>query len=150
MSLDKQTVIDHCKNILSEKIDTLKHELIEIQESSETETKNSAGDKYETGIAMLHQQKEKLIVQIDNFNEMFFRLDSVKTHLTSDQIGFGSLVQTQAFYFFICTSIGKISIDDQIVIVLSPESPIGKSMLGKSVRDSFNFKNENLLITTIH
>ena len=58
-----------CECYLQLRFDALKERLDDINESLASETKSSAGDKYETGRAMLHLEKEKQIqININSIN----------------------------------------------------------------------------------
>lgn len=148
--ISKETLILHCQTILNEKISVLKNELENIKDSTENEDKNSSGDKFETGHAMLHQQKEKIMVQMVDFLEMKNTIDHIEATKISKQVEIGSLIKTTALDFFLSVHLGKIVIDNEIIFALSVKSPIGQQLMHKKVNDEFIFKNESHRILEIY
>uniref|UniRef100_UPI00404A77A8 GreA/GreB family elongation factor n=2 Tax=Flavobacterium sp. TaxID=239 RepID=UPI00404A77A8 len=65
------------------------------------------------------------------------------------KIGIGSLIQTNTFIFFISTALPKIKIDGKDVVALSPNSPLGKMMLGKEVNQEFEFNGMKYKVLSI-
>jgi transcription elongation GreA/GreB family factor len=110
-----------------------------IQESLQSETKSSAGDKHETGRAMLQLEREKAGNQLKDIQlqqEIFSR---VNIQTTSEVVCLGSLVKTNVATYFIAISVGKLAIDEIRYFAISPSSPIGQMLLGKAVDDQFSF-----------
>ena len=58
MSL-KEELHKRCWDIIEMRYDTIHNTMEQIRESLTTETKSSAGDKHETGRAMLRLEREK-------------------------------------------------------------------------------------------
>lgn len=68
--LNKQKVYSHFANLLTQKMNELQNVLVELKETGSNETKSTAGDKYETALAMLQieqankrNQLEQLMLQ---------------------------------------------------------------------------------------
>ena len=59
MSLIKEQLFTQCLAFIDNRLITIKNTMQEIQESLLSETKSSAGDKHETGRAMLQLEREK-------------------------------------------------------------------------------------------
>jgi transcription elongation GreA/GreB family factor len=148
-NVNKHDIITHCLNLISEKISVLRHELNDVHESQESEQKNSAGDKYETGTAMLHQQKEKLMVQLNDMLIAKNHLEQLKPNEIHHTVQNGSFVKTPKAQFFIAVHIGKIEINGLKLFAISLNSPVAKSLLGKSAGDEFDFNGNSTLITSI-
>ena len=55
----KQTLIEQCEEFVQQKIDVSEKLMNEAQDSANNETKSSAGDKFETGRAMMHAERDK-------------------------------------------------------------------------------------------
>jgi transcription elongation GreA/GreB family factor len=58
----------------------------------------------------------------------------------------GSLVQTNEMLFYISAALPKITIDNKTIIAVSPESPLGSQLLGKSVGDEITINNNRFQI----
>lgn len=145
----KDSIRNHCVNVIQEKIDLLNHELEEIRDSAENEDKNSSGDKFETGLAMLHQQKEKLMVQLSEFLEMKNTLDQIDVTKTHESVGLGSLVVSPDATFFFAVHLGKVMIENDSIFVISLQSPIAKMLLNKKQNETFVFKGKKTSITEL-
>jgi len=60
ISSEKIALYDLCADFIETKRQTIQHTIVEIQHSLTSETKSSAGDKHETGRAMLQLEREKI------------------------------------------------------------------------------------------
>ncbi len=122
------------------------------QESANAEGKSSAGDKYETSRSMSQLDRNMHARQYEQArqeNTVLERLEATPEPGSYERVAMGSLVKTTAGYFFIAVSAGAIKIDDQTIMVVSAASPVGKSILGKQVGDTVQFKGKNWRIEEI-
>ena len=55
----KRQLFRHCKNMLQDRVQRARESYRDAQEAAEEETKSSAGDKYESGRAMMLMEMEK-------------------------------------------------------------------------------------------
>ena len=55
----KQQLYKHCQEFVNQKLDTIQKTILSNKEALNSETKSSAGDKHETGRAMLQLEMEK-------------------------------------------------------------------------------------------
>jgi hypothetical protein len=135
-----------CEDYLQLRFDALKERLDDINESLASETKSSVGDKYETGRAMLHLEKEKQMMQLAILAESKKNLSSVKTDSQFLFVEQGALVKTNQGYFYIAISAGKLQIDGQEFFAITLASPIGKMLFQKRVGDRFAFRGKEYCI----
>lgn len=145
--MNKSEILAIIHHKLSEKIDNLERLITETR-ASNNETKSSMGDKYETSREMVQQQINNLQIQL---NENVKAKNSLKLiNVNSHQIvGLGSLVETDKGFFYIAVSVGEILLDLQKIFVISPESPLGKILIGKKRNDVFSINNINQKIENI-
>lgn len=145
--MNKSEILTIIHYKLSEKIDNLERLITETR-ASNNETKSSMGDKYETSREMVQQQINNLQIQL---NENVKAKNSLKLiNVNSHQIvGLGSLVETDKGFFYIAVSVGEILLDLQKIFVISPESPLGKILIGKKRNDVFSINNINQKIENI-
>lgn len=132
MMPDKEKIHAHCVELLNTKILLLKRSLSELEEGSESDSKSSAGDKHETARAMMQIEQEKLGKQLNELVEQKSVLDKINVTSTQNKITSGSLVETNRGLLFVSVPLGKISIENSPVIVLSAQSPLGNKLLGLS------------------
>jgi len=113
----------------------------ELMESNKQEGKSSAGDKHETAAAQVHLELEKMGKQMQEHNrrsEELERFNPSKISSTSE-VRAGSLVETNAGWFYIITSLGKLTTPSGDCYIISAASPIGQALLGKQVGDMFQW-----------
>ena len=71
-----------------------------FQESLDSETKSSAGDKYETGRAMVQIELEKNQAQYNKFLKLKNELKQIDPIVIKSKIEYGSIVVTNNGNFF--------------------------------------------------
>ena len=145
----KQKVYNATCGLLNEKIFSLRNSLQELEEGSESDTKSSAGDKHETARAMMQIEQEKLGKQLHDFLEQKAALEKIDLDAMHTQITKGSLVDTNKGLLFLSVALGKITVDDKSVIVLSPQSPLGLKLVGLKVGDSAEVNGTKYIIERI-
>ena len=113
----------------------------ELMESNKQEGKSSAGDKHETAAAQVHLELEKMGRQMQEHNRKCEELERFNpSKLDSiNQVRSGSLVETSEGWFYIITSLGKLTTADGECYVVSASSPIGQALLGKQVGEVFQW-----------
>ena len=114
-----------------------------------SETKSSAGDKHETGRAMLQLEREKLGVQLADAERTYQLANKVKISTANDTVTVGSLVVTSGAVYFISISAGKYHQENTDVYCISAGTPIGKLLLGKRIGDAISFNQITFKILAI-
>lgn len=142
----KEKVYNHYLSELTVKIKSLQDKLNELSESAKNETKNTAGDKHETALAMLQIEQEKIRSQHKEALEQKVQLERINIQQSRVNIAKGSLIQTNKGYFFLSIALGKSIIDNLTVFAISPQSPLGEKLTGLSVNDVAEIKGINYLV----
>ncbi len=140
---------DKCNQYIDNKIDILRNEINRTKESVANESKSTAGDKHETGRAMMHLEQEKNAAQLKKLIETKKILNRIDTNLQPDTIALGSVIETNHGNFFISISAGKIDIFDKSYFAISLQSPIGNNLKGKKENESFTFNSKTYRIESI-
>jgi len=142
----KAQLVSKCEAHIQTKITLLENQLDSIRDSKNNETKSSAGDKFETGRAMMQIEEDKIGRQLQQAIESLHVLKNLPTE-QSDSIRYGSLVWTDIRKYLIGVSIGKVHLNEEAYYCISTASPIGKALVGKKKGDQvdFNNKTENIL-----
>lgn len=135
----KPRVWEYCFDLLHGKLEGLELQLAELRAGAESEGKSSAGDKHETGRAMMHLEQEQLQKQVGELQNQLQQLLSLKNSEIKPNVHSGSLVTTDKGIFYISIGLGKIEFEEQPLFVISPASPIGKVFIGKAKGDQFSF-----------
>lgn len=132
----KEEVSNKCREILDEKIASLKKILLDLQQSAANETKSTAGDKHETALAMLQIEQENTSRQLQALLGQHLQLTQIDLSKKANIIGKGSLIYTNRGLIFIAIGLGKVQMDKTICLVISPTSPLGILLLTKKVSDT--------------
>lgn len=147
--MEKQELIQACNNYLKDKLKTLQVIINEVTESSNSESKSSAGDKHETSKAMMQLEIEKLGTQLKDAENQLAEFEKIHFNKNFQSIELGSLVETNKGYFLIASSIGKITVDGKTVFVISSQSPLAIAFSRKRQNDKLNFNGIEYSIETI-
>jgi transcription elongation GreA/GreB family factor len=145
----KKKLVDACIKVIEDKSLNLDSELEMIQKSANEETKSSAGDKYETGRAMLMLEKEKLLGQKEQLFQQIKPLKSIDVNKLSKKVELGSIVITSQSNYFIASGVGQIRIDDDMYLVISAMAPIAQGLLDKTPGEKTEFNGKSIKIYEI-
>ena len=141
----KRWALDH----IGQRITAAKRAMEQAQEAANSEEKSSAGDKYETGRAMGHLQKDMHARQLAESVKELATLHGVQTEPLCHEGRAGALLQAGDLAFFISAGLGKQSIDGQTVLFLSPQAPLAKLLEKKKPGDSVFFNQKDLVIRDV-
>lgn len=142
----KALLLQHCHQYVAQRHGTIALAMQDIQQSLDEETKSSAGDKHETGRAMMQLEQEKLSRQLAEVQQLQHVLERISLDEPSPNIGEGSLVKTVQGNYFIAISAGKVELDGELYFLVSMASPIGAALTGRKAGETFPFRGENILI----
>lgn len=146
--IEKKELLDVCVRIIDDKLESIQQAINGYQQDLNSETKSSAGDKHETGRAMLQLEMEKLGQQYQTILSQKDTLRKIDVSpKTKAQIG--SLVIANGFSYFLASSIGQVKIDEKTIMVVSINSPIGQLLLGKQKGDYFVLNSKKIMIEEI-
>jgi transcription elongation GreA/GreB family factor len=139
--MNKKEVYEALVKLIQERGAEMQLAWNELMESNKQEGKSSAGDKHETAAAQVHLELEKMGKQMQEHNRKCEELErfnpsKVESNL---QIRSGSLVETSAGWFYIITSLGKLTLETGDFYIISAASPIGSALLGKQTGEVFHW-----------
>jgi transcription elongation GreA/GreB family factor len=145
----KQKTHQHYLQLVQDKIDVFQDMIVSLMEDSKNDAKGSAGDKHETALSMMHIEQEKITNKLKEALSQKAILDKIDASRTHHKIAIGSLVLTNNLTVYISTALPKITIDKQTIFAVSPQSPLGTQLMGKSVNYEFEINNVNYRIMDI-
>jgi len=145
----KGELLKFCKSYTEDRIGRIQNNIIRVNDSLLSESKSSAGDKHETGRAMIQLEREKLGHQLYEAEKMRKVLVGITTKTGKINISLGSLVVTSNSAFYISISAGTFIKNKLQIYCVSALSPIGKKLLGKSKGDCFDFNQKTICIKKI-
>jgi hypothetical protein len=134
----KKQVLERYHQILQDRIDVFKDMISGLTEDAQNDAKGSAGDKHETALSMMHLEQEKLNHKLKEILDQKAILDKIDPNANHNKIALGSLVQANGMLLFISAALPKINIDQSTIIAVSPQSPLGSKLMGKS--EGFTFE----------
>ncbi len=135
----KQAIHAACAGILSERISSLKNQLGELVDGAKNDSKSTAGDKHETARAMMQIEQEKLTGQLNVLLTQQQALSRIDVLQNPEIVVPGSLVKTDNGLMYLSIPLGRISFNEEIVMCLSAQSPLGMMLVGKHKGDSVEF-----------
>ena len=145
----KAILFTKCEEYVNNKISSAQEAIDAVQKSANTETKSSAGDKYETGRSMMQLEILKYSAQLSegyNLKKVLNKIDYDKNY---NKIQTGSLVKTTNGNFFISISAGKFIVDKEEYMTISFSSPLAQELFNKQVKNKIHFRNKEYLIKSI-
>jgi transcription elongation GreA/GreB family factor len=145
----KQELFNLCQNYVNTRLQTVEDIISSNQKALQSETKSSAGDKHETGRAMLQLEMEKAGQQLLGISQMKEILAKIDASKTSKIAHLGSVIETSSANYFLSISAGKLKAYGKDYFAISVSSPIGKLLLGKKENDEVLFNEKNIKITKI-
>ncbi|MCH3883834.1 3-oxoacyl-ACP synthase [Tenacibaculum aquimarinum] len=145
----KEELYKLCKEYVNKRLQTVEDIISSNQKALQSETKSSAGDKHETGRAMLQLEMEKAGQQLAGITQMKEVLARIDVKKTSKVARLGSLISTDKANYFLIISAGKLTAFGKDYFAISVVSPIGKLLLGKQKNDVIIFNNNKSIIKKI-
>jgi hypothetical protein len=145
----KDVLKGRCSQEVENRFQKIKKVLDDIRMSLLEESKSSAGDKHETGRAMLQIERENAghqLREIENLQSLIRKIDIVTV---SDYARLGSLIYTNHGIYFISISIGEVKVEDENYYCIALHSPIGNILAGKKKLDAFIFNEKEYRILMI-
>ena len=148
MSL-KEQLYQQCLDHVNERLQTITQTIESNQKALTSETKSSAGDKHETGRAMLQLEMEKAGQQLQSIQQMKDTLARIDLSKNSEVVVLGSVIETDLGIYFLSVSVGQIQVEKKIYLAISTSSPIGKLLLGKREGEELVWSGRKIQINKI-
>lgn len=145
----KQNILAQYQTLLQDKIDIYQDLIASLTDDAQNDAKSSAGDKHETTLSKLHIEQEKIANKLKEALEQQVILQKLDRDRVSKKVILGSLVKTNHLTVLVSTALSKITVDNQPVFAISPQSPLGLQMMGKVVNDEFLVNNVTYKILEI-
>ena len=104
----KEELYNQCQDFVNKRLQTVQEIISSNQKALQTETKSSAGDKHETGRAMLQLEMEKAGQQLSGITLMKETLAKIDISKKGEIASLGSLIITEKANYFLSISAGQI------------------------------------------
>ncbi len=138
----KEQLYTQCSAYVNQCLVNIQTAIDASNESGNNETKSSAGDKHETGRAMIQIEQEQYAKQRVKALEVKKMFDKINPLQNSKNVALGSLVITNKGDFYISISAGKITIENKNYYAISQASPFGLKLFGAKKNQQINFNNQ--------
>jgi hypothetical protein len=145
----KEALFEQCEVFVNKRLYNIENVISSNQKALQSETKSSAGDKHETGRAMLQLEIEKAGQQLAGITQMKAVLSKIDISKTSKNACLGSVIITDKARYFLSISAGQLVVVDKSYFAISVASPIGKLLLGKQEKDAISFNGITNVINEI-
>lgn len=146
----KNDLLDACRKYIRKRIKNVQKAIDNAQSSANEEMKSSAGDKYETGRAMMQLETENNTIQLTQALEVEKVLQQINVNIVADKVRLGSMVFTSNGNYFLSISAGAIRIEKDQYFAVSAGSPIGQLLMDKSAGDSLSFNGRSININAVY
>lgn len=147
--MNKVDVIASAMEFVRSKIERLQLEINELKESNASNTKSTAGDKHETGRAMVHLEMEKLGNQLVIEQKVLHNLTQIQSTRSLGNITKGSLVTTNKGVYLLGAAVGKFNSQGQMVFGISMESPLAHALLYKTIGDAIELNGNRFEVKEV-
>ena len=145
----KQQLYNYCEQKINANIALIDDQMKAMQDAANQETKGSAGDKHETGRAMMHLEKEKLAGQMNALMKQQELLSKIQVK-PDDQAQLGSLVDCSIGKVYLAVAIGKAQVEGEDYLIISTASPIGRLLIGKKAGDEIVFNGKKIEVKEVN
>jgi transcription elongation GreA/GreB family factor len=145
----KQKIHQQYLQLVQDKIDVFQDMISSLTEDSKNDAKGSAGDKHETALSMMHIEQEKLTQKLKEAIEQKSILDKIDASQIHNKVAVGSLVKTNNLTVYISVALPKITIENQNIFAISPQSPLGIQLMGKGADFEFEINGTQYKILNV-
>lgn len=145
----KNIILKKLNELVGSRLEAVRKSIEEAIESRDEETKNTMGDKYETGRVMVEMEMDKLQEQLDQLIKQKKVLSNLKSDTILDRVDFGSLVETNLGKYFVAVGLGMLNINNEKIYCISLASPVGQAIRDKKAGETVNFQGRDIKIVKI-
>lgn len=147
---NKKEVFQKCLIAVNQLIEKYQEKLDNIKESMEANDVHTDYDE-EGSKGELLGDFERYAQQLDKARKMKQTLTQVDREHYSEEIKFGSLVETEKHFYFIAAPLGNVGMDDgSIIYAISTDAPIYEKLEGKRKGDTFSLQENEVKILDVH
>jgi hypothetical protein len=148
--LPKPALHAACLAYVQLRLDAARAGMAAAQESSNSETKSSAGDKYEIGRAMAQQERDRHAAQFHEAQQLQGAMQKLNPELASDTVRLGALASTSLGLFYVSISAGRLATaDGQEFMAVSPAAPLAVALHGRRAGEEVVFNGKPVRIDAV-
>ena len=134
--MTRRMVLGALREKLLAEMEDIEAQLHSLQDSLRAETKSSAGDKHETGRAMIHQEMRQVNDTLTRAQHALRELTRMEDEeVQPERVAPGVLVATDGPWVLVGIALGKTAWKGQMVLGVSPQAPLAQAWHGAEVGD---------------
>ena len=147
----RQDIFEGLGSELERSLASRKGDLLSLREALGSETKSSAGDKHETGRAMIHLEQARVLEAVNRLEAMRGKLRQYAAAVgTVQRVSPGALVETTGPWVLVGVPLGKVQLPDALVLCVGAEAPLAQQWHGAQPGDQVALGPQQLTIQAIH
>lgn len=147
--LIKPTLHAACLAFIEQRMAAARAAMQAAQEASTSDTKSSAGDKYETGREMANAERDRHAAQLHQAQQQLAELLRISPDATCDTVRPGALVHSSMGWFYLGLSAGKLVVDGQEYFAVSAAAPVALALKGKRAGEEASFNGKAVRVLTV-
>jgi transcription elongation GreA/GreB family factor len=139
--MDRKELKQLVLNTLNNQIEAIQKQISSLSEDAQNDAKSSAGDKHETGLAMMHLEQEKLnakLIELLDMQQIALKLSENKT---IEKVVLGSIVKTNKAVFYLSVPMQPVNYKNTQVFCVSVHAPLIQHLLNKEIGHQVTFNN---------
>lgn len=145
----KHLLYQYCREHIQQQLQDADRVIADVREAMASETKSSAGDKYETAREMFQQEIDKNMGRRQEAQKQMDLLERLSPAPAGDKVVPGSLVDTSQGLYYLSVSIGKAQVQGQPVFIISSASPMGALLLGATAGTELSWRGQRIRIHSV-
>ncbi len=150
-AMTKNDIFDALESQLHAAVEEGQGHLASLQEALTSEAKSTAGDKHETGRAMIHQEMRQVNDTLQRSQLALQELTRLRqVSIAPVRVAAGVLVETTGPWVLVGLPFGKRSLDESLVLGVSVEAPLAQAWHGAQVGDEVRLGPSTLQIVALH
>lgn len=146
----KQKLYQHCSDYVTLRIQNAQEAVEAAQNSANSETKSTAGDKHDTARAMMQLAAEQNAKHLNEANKLTKVMQIIDPKKVSEKGELGSLIVASNGTFYISISVGKIELGGDVYFAISPTSPMGQLLTGLTAGDKAQFNGRKIEVLEVY
>ena len=147
----RDIILKHLLGHVDKDLAEAKARMASLKESLGAESKSSAGDKHETGRAMIHLEQERVQDTVGRLEHMRGILVQRAAHDKAIQrVSPGALVETTGPWVLVGVPLGKVQLPNALVLCVGAEAPLAQQWHGAQPGDQVALGPQKLTIQAIH
>ena len=145
----KELFLSALYSLVDDKVNSAMSAIESTTESKNSATKSTAGDKHETGRAMMERELALSTAQLRKAQVLKNELSKISLEVDVTSVQLGALVVTNQGNYFISIGLGKVNVLGDDCYAISGGSPLGIAMMGKQKGQRINFQGRNIEIIDV-